>query len=164
MDTFEQWLTDYGPAMSRLAATYLPPGPAREDLKQEIALALYRGYQSFRGESSPRTYIYKIAHHCALRALATDRRLMEVPLEPAHERSPALGPDPQAELLLSERRERLERALRQLPLGLRQPMMLRLEGLSYKEIEQILGVEVSALNGRIHRATEALKAMMEQER
>jgi len=163
MDTFEQWLTDYGPAMSRLVATYLPPGPAREDLKQEIALALYRGHQSFRGESSPRTYIYKIAHHCALHALATDRRLMEVPLEPEHERR-CTAPDPQAKLLLSERRERLERALRQLPLGLRQPMMLRLEGLSYKEIEQVLGVEVSALNGRLHRATEALKAMMEQDR
>ena len=164
-DSIEQLLHEYAPAMRRLAASYLPPGPAREDLEQEIFLALYRGWPAFRGESSARTYVYRIGHHCALRALAAHKLASQSPLvEPldqaAHVAYEHLSPE--AQLLALEQRERLARALRALPLAWRQPLTMRLDGLSYQEIADALALELTQVTARLHRGTKALRALIER--
>lgn len=158
MHDIEQLLLTYGPAMRRLAASYMPPGPAREDLEQEIYLAIYRGMQVFRGECSERTYIYRIAHGCALR----QRARLDPPVEAPDAERPDSAPSPEQTLLDEERRELLARGLRALPLILRQPLIMRLEGMSYQEIAEILDTELHNVTARIHRGTRALKEMMQE--
>jgi len=63
-----------------------------------------------------------------------------------------------------ERYERLASAIRELPLGLRQPMVLRLEGLSYEEIGATLGLTQNTVGVRLHRATAALEGLMKEGR
>ncbi|MBT3219668.1 MAG: sigma-70 family RNA polymerase sigma factor [Proteobacteria bacterium] len=54
---WDQIREEYAPLIARVVASYSLPGPDREDLGQEVALALFRALPAFRGDSSPRTYI-----------------------------------------------------------------------------------------------------------
>ncbi len=56
--------------MRRLAAVYVNDGRDREDLVQEIAVALWQAIPKFRGEASERTWLYRIAHNTAITASA----------------------------------------------------------------------------------------------
>lgn len=160
MHTIEEILTEYGPAMKRLAASYMPHGAAREDLEQDIFLAIYRGLGAFRGASSMRTYVYRIAHRCGMRA----RVRLDPPVEAVWEHvAPDEGHDPERLSMALERRERLARALRELPLAQRQPLQMRLDGLSYVEIAEVLDLDLHNVTSRIHRGTCALKTMMREE-
>ena len=52
-------------ALGRLASSYAGSTGERDDLLQEIALALWQALPRFRGESSERTFLFRIAHnHC----------------------------------------------------------------------------------------------------
>jgi RNA polymerase sigma factor (sigma-70 family) len=158
MDDVEAILVEYGPAMRRLVASYLPPGPEREDLEQDIYLAIYKGMKVFRGECSVRTYIYRIGHSCALRA----RLRYAQPAEPPEPPEPP--PTPEHQLIEQQRHEQLARALRALPLPWRQPLTMRLSGLSYQEIAEILDLDLHNVNMRIHRGTRALRQLLQEER
>src|SRR5215218_6875349 len=76
-DDLEQWfgevLRQYGAALSRLAASYTRHAGGREDVLQEIAFAIWRALPRFRGESSERTFIFRIAHNRAITYLAQRR-------------------------------------------------------------------------------------------
>ncbi|MFT6818475.1 MAG: RNA polymerase sigma factor (sigma-70 family), partial [Myxococcota bacterium] len=61
--TFEEIHRDFGPAVSRQVASYLPPGQNREDLVQDIWLAIWRALPRFRGDSSTKTYLFRIVHN-----------------------------------------------------------------------------------------------------
>ena len=60
-------------------------------------------------------------------------------------------------MLKNERREQLAAVIRQLPISIRQPLVLRLEGLSYKEIADVLDLTTSNVGVRLHRASAKLK-------
>jgi DNA-directed RNA polymerase specialized sigma24 family protein len=70
---FEHLLAVYGPALSRLAASYTNTLSDRDDLLQEIAVAVWQALPRFRGESSERTFVYRIAHNRAITYLARAR-------------------------------------------------------------------------------------------
>ncbi len=63
---YETILRDYGASLSRLVASYEASPDAREDLLQEIQLALWKALPSFRGDCSVRTFVYRVAHNRAL--------------------------------------------------------------------------------------------------
>ncbi len=157
--TFDELLITYGPALKRVAASYAPPGAEREDLEQEIVLALHTAWPGFRGDASARTFAYRIAHNCGITLMKNRRGAPRTqPLDPSHavtRRTPER---------IAQRRqeyERLARAVRRLPLSQRQPMSLRLEGLSYAEIGEVLGLTTSNVGARLHRATAELRRLME---
>jgi RNA polymerase sigma factor (sigma-70 family) len=162
--SMEDILQEYGPAMRRLCASYLPPGPAREDLEQDILLAIYRALPYFRHDASLRTFLYRIAHRCALRSrvqLAAHHASQEDPS--ALDLSPGPDPSPEHLTILKQRQEQLAGALRKLPLSQRQPLTMRLNGLSYQEIADVLGLDLPNVTIRIHRGTAALKSLMQKE-
>src|SRR5215510_12930513 len=62
---FHDLLSGNGGALSRLAASYTNNPSDRDDLFQDIALAIWKALPGFRGESSERTFIFRIAHGVA---------------------------------------------------------------------------------------------------
>ena len=157
---YEQIEEEYGDAIRRVAASYAPPGAARDDLEQEIALAIYEALPKFRDESSIKTYVYRIAQNCGIDRIRK-RRLDRVELDQGQtpDRS---GATPEEHAVRRDQYERLAAAIRQLPLKLRQPLVLRLEELTYDEIADVLGISNSNVGVRIHRAKAALKEMLEE--
>jgi RNA polymerase sigma-70 factor, ECF subfamily len=154
---YEELEKQYGGLVRRIAAGYTVPGPDREDLEQDIAIAILGALRSFRGESSFTTYCYRIAHNCGIDHI---RKRRENPLDPAKLDSTATETTPETQILAKEQHERLAAAVRALPLGLRQPLMLRLDGLPYAEISKILDLSVSNVGVRLNRATRALREML----
>ena len=62
----EHIFQEFGPALSRVAASYAPAGAEREDLLQDIALGIVMALPKFREECSLRTFVYRIAHNRGL--------------------------------------------------------------------------------------------------
>ena len=63
----------YQPAMRRLVAAYVVNPADREDLLQDIAAGIWKSLPDFRGESSERTWLYRIAHNIAIGDLVAER-------------------------------------------------------------------------------------------
>ena len=158
-ERFDRLLRENGAALNRLASGYTNTASDRDDLVQEIALALWRALPRFRGECSERTFLFRIAHNRSMAWLAQKRAWVPIPEDEVVLRDPA--PDPEAGFAREERSRLLFGAIRGLPIGYRQAMMLALEGLDYGEIGQILGISESNAGVRLKRAKELLKKALE---
>ena len=126
----------------------------REDLFQDIFLAVWRALPAFRGDASVRTWLYRIAHNVALTWQSRHRRRQsrESPLD--DETTPG------AEVDL--RRLALKRAIAAMPPGDRALILLWLEGLSAIEIEEVTGVRAATVAvrlGRIRRTLQPTEVM-----
>ena len=119
-----------------------------EDAAQEALVKAWRTLSAFRGESAFSTWLYRIVtNHCL--NVRDARRPMEALPEVLIDRDS----DPPEALESSERLHALAQGLLELSAEQRAALVLReLEGLSYEEIAQVLGVSVPAVKGRIHRA------------
>ncbi len=156
--TLEDALRTYGPALSRLASAYARNKAEREDLLQDIALALLVSLPMFRGECPERAFVLRVAHNRAL-ALVTRRRTT-TPFEPLNDDLADQGPGPADVVEQRARRRALVDAIRRLPLGQRQVALLSLEGLSHDEIGAVLGLNANAIGVRMHRARTELSKLM----
>jgi RNA polymerase sigma-70 factor (ECF subfamily) len=166
---FEQIVRHYSGMVFSLAARLVGPSDA-EDVVQETFLRAWHSLARFRGESSLKTWLYAIALNRArarhgtlsrLRAVFTPGRTREddafASLDDAAD--PALSPEENA--VLTERRRRLREAVRVLPDEFRTTVVLRdLEGLSYEEVAEVLGIPVGTVRSRLARGRALLKEML----
>ncbi|GIU74379.1 MAG: RNA polymerase sigma factor [Bryobacteraceae bacterium] len=142
------------------------------DVVQDVFLKVFRGVGSFRGQSSLKTWIYRIAvneAHNRRRWFVRHRR-PEVVLD-GEEEGPARlerfsdhGRTPYDWTLNNEMRIAIEEALEGINPVFRSAVVLRdLEELSYEEIADILDVSIGTVKSRILRGREALRrALMEK--
>jgi RNA polymerase sigma factor (sigma-70 family) len=154
---FGRLLAENGAALARLAASYSSTAADRDDLVQEIALAIWRALPRFRGECSERTFLFRIAHNRAVTHL-TGRR-PQAGVDACDVADPA--PNPEAGLARHQQGERLRRAVRDLPLLYRQAVTLMLEGMEYSEIALVLGISEGNVGARLSRARQMLRYAME---
>ena len=139
----------------RIVASYEADGSAAEELAQDIWLALWRALPVFRGQSSLRTFVARIATNRAIthvRISARSPRRAQL-----SEDLPAAGPDPEIQAVNRDRQARLMSAVRSLPLALRQVTLLTLEGLVTAEIADALGITANAVAIRLSRAKDLLR-------
>jgi RNA polymerase sigma factor (sigma-70 family) len=145
-------------ALGRLANSYAGSTGERDDLLQEIALALWQALPRFRGESSERTFLFRIAHnHCInhiVRRRPTDS-LQQLELDPVDEARPVdtlVGAAQESAQLLA--------AVRRLPLIQREVVVLALEDMDYGEIAAVLGISETNVGVRLNRARASLRKLM----
>jgi RNA polymerase sigma factor (sigma-70 family) len=155
---FEQLLIAHSPSLRRLCALYESDAAERDDLVQEIAFAIWRALPSFRGECSEKTFVYRIAHNRVL-SHRFKKRLPAAPLSEAAEIADQSANTAAAAEQASER-ELLLDAVRRLPGNLREPVVLRLEGLTDREIADVLGLTEGNVAVRLTRARHALRAVL----
>jgi RNA polymerase sigma-70 factor (ECF subfamily) len=156
---FDRLFAGHGAAMTRLAASYTNTASDRDDLRQDIALAVWQALPRFRGECSERTFLFRIAHNRAIAWLARTRARPLVTGEALEMHDPA--PDQEAGLARAQRGQQLVAAMRRLPLSHRQVVTLALEGLDYGEIAQVLGISETNVGARLTRARQMLRRLME---
>jgi RNA polymerase sigma factor (sigma-70 family) len=132
-----------------------------EEVLNDVMLAIWKGASGFDGRSRPSTWIFGIAYHKALKALA--RRV------PAYEagdsdREPAEPVDHEEPESLLARRELatvLGQALRVLPAEQRTVVELTYYyGLPYQEIAEIMGCPVNTVKTRMFHARRRLKELL----
>ena len=132
----------------RLCAAYAFSAADREDLFQDIFLAVWRALPGFRGDSSVRTWLYRIAHNVALTWQTRDRRRQS--------RETRLDDDIAVAGHTDLRRLALKRAIDAMSPGDRTLTLLWLEGLSAVEIEEVTGVKSATVAVRLGRIRKQL--------
>jgi RNA polymerase sigma-70 factor, ECF subfamily len=133
------------------------------DVAQETFIRAWRGLPRFEGRARFFTWLYRIAYNEAQRRLSkrppagavvsTEER----PLDDLAADTP--GPDEEVER--EELRAALAAALRELPVDLRAPVVLRdVEGLSTREAASVLDLGEAAFKSRLHRGRMALRGLL----
>jgi len=132
-----------------------------EELVQEAFLKLFEELKQGRSVQMPRPWLFRVVHRLALKEMRRMRvRETPEPLqdgEPDHLEIVDLRPTPAEQLLLDEREQRLSRALGSLPMRERQCLSLRVEGLRYREIADVLDLSVTTVSDVLRRAVTALR-------
>jgi RNA polymerase sigma-70 factor (ECF subfamily) len=139
--------------------------PEAEDLTQEVFLRVYRHLSGFRGGSSLKTWVYRVAFNQCRSRLGRSRPATQALFEDGNEEATELrdlsrGPEESA--LAADTSRRVAAALARLPLVFREAVVLRdLEGLAYEEIAAAVGVRVGTVRSRIARGREHLRQLLE---
>jgi RNA polymerase sigma-70 factor (ECF subfamily) len=160
---FEDLLRRYLPAIGRLAACYTRDAAAREDLVQDIAMALWTALPRFRGEASERTWLYRVAHNTAITHMTRQRRRATREQGGDLPERPAPAATQESTAIEAERRARLRAAVADLPILDRQVVVLHLEGLSASDIEGVTGLSAGSVATRLSRARQKLAAAVRRQ-
>jgi RNA polymerase sigma factor (sigma-70 family) len=143
----------------RYAAAMLGTPADAEDVTQTTFLNAYRAFKKGTRPEKPQSWLIAIAHNvCRQRFRQAQRRPREVAFD---ER---IGDGEAAEEITALSADDLRRALSQLPPNQRAAVVMReLEGSSYAEIAEVLGISVSALETLLFRARRALREQLEEQ-
>jgi RNA polymerase sigma-70 factor (ECF subfamily) len=154
---FEDVAAAFGPMIHRIAAAHEADPSLRQDLVQEILYALWRALPSFRDEAPLRAFVAR---------LATNRSVTHVQRairgRACLDRAEVLEdePSPEAQAIAADERALLIGAARALPMSLREPALLAMEGFTLAEIADVLGISANAVAIRMSRAKVALRRSM----
>jgi len=139
------------------------------DLTQDTFLQVLRSVRKFRGDSELKTWLFRIAINESrnrFRWWKRRKRESTVSLDaqpvrdglPLNETLADSSEDPERALIRRQERERIERALNDLPLLFREAVVLcDVEGQSYQEIATILGINIGTVKSRIARGREEMR-------
>ena len=122
-----------------------------DDLHQEILLRLWQGYDGFEGRSDIKTWIYRVALNYCINF--RDKRRREQTRRMTVRGSDSSDSDLEKRMQIKQLYQRINK------LGLvdRSVILLWLEGLSYEEIGEILGISVKNVSFKLVRIKERLK-------
>jgi RNA polymerase sigma-70 factor (ECF subfamily) len=142
------------------------------DLSQEVFLRVFRTIHRFRGQSTLRTWIYRIAvnqarnrHRFWRRRHRTDQVSLDAHVAAHGDVFSGGEAGPDRVFAQKELARRLKRALDALPFEQRTAIVLReIDGLSYDEIAYSLGVAVGTVKSRLTRARQALRLELSEAR
>ena len=146
-----------------------------QDASQEVWIRVWRNIKSFRAESAFSTWLYRITLNTCLSARQREARREQREYGPGEEMpyyylllaEPSGGEaDPEAAMLMAERRDEISRALSHVRAEHRAALILRhMEGLSYAEIAEVMEVPEGTAKGWVSRGrTAILVALARQER
>jgi RNA polymerase sigma-70 factor (ECF subfamily) len=170
-EAYETLLSRFQQPVYNLAMRLTEDASDCADIVQEVFLKVFRNVDSFRGQSSLKTWIYRITvneAHNQSRWFRRHRR-REVGLEEEPNEAPKLadvltydGRSPFDYTFDQEKHELIEAALGRINPAFREAVVLRdMAGLSYEEIAEVLQLSLGTVKSRILRGREALRRELE---
>jgi RNA polymerase sigma-70 factor (ECF subfamily) len=134
-----------------------------EDVTQEAFLALFEHVSLGRDATNLASWLFRVGHNLALKRQRTlHRRPGHVSLnEPQARTQVDTRPTPEGHLIQRERRRRLGRVIAALPDRDRRCLLLRSEGLTYRDIAKTVGVSLGAVAKSLTRVMTRLVAVVE---
>jgi RNA polymerase sigma-70 factor (ECF subfamily) len=161
---FKSWLTEHGGAVLQVARAYTLTTEDSQDLVQEILLQVWQSLPQFQGRASPSTWCYRVALNTALgwHRKERRRRVRQQPILQVEDLSVA-APDSAQQAAQREVVERLYDAIRRLPKTDAALVLLYLDGFSYRQMADVLGISESNVGVKLNRAKKALGELMNEE-
>jgi RNA polymerase sigma-70 factor (ECF subfamily) len=140
-----------------------------QDIMQEVFLQVYRTIGNFRGDASLATWLHRITVNRSLnwkRRWARRFKWLHVSID-SPDGQPALAPEselpsPETRVVSAQTRQQIDSALKMLPDQARTVFVLReLEGLSYDEIADAIGIKLGTVRSRLFHARRRLKEILQ---
>jgi len=142
----------YGRAVDRMARGYEAQDERRQDLLQEIHLAIWKSMAKFDGRCSERTWAYRVAHNTAATYIAREQRSNLRKLATLDELIDAAdGSNPEESIDERQALDRLTQIVQSLKPLDKQVMLLYLEDLDAAAIGEITGLSAGAVATKVHR-------------
>jgi RNA polymerase sigma-70 factor, ECF subfamily len=157
---FERIVEENRHRIYRVCRAYLTDPDEAKDLYQDILLKVWLHLDTFRGEASHSTWLYRIALNTAILYRKKQQRqpvaLPESVLQIPESNSDATGKQQQEKLL-----EQLQHCIAQLETSDRLIISLVLEEMAYKDIAEVLGITLNHVGVKISRIKQKLASLME---
>jgi RNA polymerase sigma-70 factor (ECF subfamily) len=155
---FAGWIDAHQAILFKVARVYGATHSDREDLFQEIALQLWHSVEAWRGDCEATTWIYRVALNTALawrrKELRHSQGRQDIEAATGLLVAPS-GRDPRLDWIYQRIAEFDE--------GNRALALLMLDGFSYRDMAQILGLSESNVGVKINRIKAALAAQLAPE-
>jgi RNA polymerase sigma-70 factor (ECF subfamily) len=154
---FRRWLEAHLGLMLKVVRGCAAAPPDQDDLFQDVLLNVWSSIRAFRGEAKETTWIYRVAFNTALAWRRGERRRRE-----GHEMflkfdvSPRMQPSHVDALPEQEIVEQLYAAIRQLPKVDASLALMHLDGLSYSEMAEVLGISENYIGVKLNRIRKQL--------
>ena len=159
---YAQAASEFGGALHRLTKAYEANPDRRQDLLQEIHIALWRSFATFDGRCSLRTWVYRVAHNVATSQVI--RRRAHAPTLVSLDEVAAMPDGHDGERLVNRQRalERLLALIQTLKPADRQVILLYLEDLDAGSIGEITGMSPGNVATKVHRIKQILARRFHQ--
>ena len=151
----------YGAKIYQLAFRYLRNREDAEEVAQDVLLKVYQKIDAFRGDAALSSWIYRITFNAAMSRLREFKQNLPNAPEKATDEDTGQAlrrevadwsPLADEEMLRGEMRQALVRALKEMPVLYRAPVLLRdVQGLTTEEASAVLHVKEQTLKSRLHR-------------
>jgi RNA polymerase sigma-70 factor (ECF subfamily) len=154
---FRRWLDEHLGLMLKVVRGCAASPQDQDDLFQDVCLEVWSSIPAFRGEAKETTWIYRVAFNTALAWRRGERRRRE-----GHETflkfdvSPRIQPSHVDSLPEQEIVEQLYAAIRQLPKVDASLALMHLDGLSYQEMADVLGISENYIGVKLNRIRKQL--------
>jgi RNA polymerase sigma-70 factor (ECF subfamily) len=158
-DEFVQLVNQHQSILYKLCSLYCSTAHDRQDLFQEIVIQLWKSYPKFRGESKFSTWLYRIALNTAISDLRKQKNQPRVPRsEPFPEQMQEIPDYGEKDLQVQQ----LYAAISQLTDLEKALVMLYLEDKTYREMEEILGMNENNLRVKMNRIKEKIRKLTKE--
>ena len=156
---FRQWLGEHTGLLLKVVRSFAEGAADQDDLFQEILLQVWLSLPRFREDSKPTTWLYRVALNTALAWKRGEKRRRQTQGSLSISDVAAPRVDSSAE---GERNDRvvdeLYAAIRALPPAKRALVVLYLDGFSYREISEVVGISESNVGVSLNRIKKELAA------
>ncbi|WP_407652072.1 sigma-70 family RNA polymerase sigma factor [Aquibacillus koreensis] len=154
-------MDEYGQMVVRIAFTYMKEQQAAEDIAQDVFIKCFQKMDTFRNESSYKTWIYKITvNRCKdmLRSKSVINIFKATKFMGSTEK---YSPSSEIEVVLRERERWIAERILALPIKLRECIVLfYYEELRIEEIAELLNINQNTVKSRLYRARQKLKTLI----
>jgi len=158
---FDTWLAKYGGIIHKITRAYAVRAVDQAELLQEIRLQLWRSVSAFRAEAKASTWIYRVSLNTAMtwrRDAAARTRWIEPDADVTHVPTGAATPAETADQ--AEVVARLYEAIHAMADFDRALALLLLDGLTYREIAEVVGLTENHVGVALTRARKRLAELM----
>lgn len=154
---FRRWLSEHQALLRRVVRSFAASAADQEDLLQEILLQAWIALPSFRGDSKETTWLYRLAFNTAMvwQRKEQSRRVKHEAFSSIVGEEPTTT-DGTVDALI----EKLYEAIRALPKPEASLALMHLDGLSYREMGEVLGITENHIGVRLHRIRKQLSEQL----
>lgn len=153
---FRRWLAEHAGLMWKVVRAFTTTSQDAEDLMQEILLQLWMSAPAFRGEAKESTWIYRVSFNTALVWRRDEKRR-----KMKHEAFLKLNVSPETSSAQDDGMvQTLYTAIRQLPRLDASLALMHLDGLSYREMSDVLGISENHVGVKLNRLRKQLSEQL----
>lgn len=162
-ERFNQLVTENNERIKRICSYYNSNGTDQQDMYQEILVNIWKSLDSFRGESAINTWIYRIAINTSLSYTGKAYKHLKLLVSVDHCKLDAVLDDElfTAKKMQEQQLDRLQVEMNTLSVIDKALLSLLLEGLSMKEVADVIGITEGNVKVKIHRIKTQLRKKLE---